>query len=255
MKVVIIGSGNVATILSIVINNAGHEIVQVISRNEDHARALAAKFKAGAASLNSEKYADADIYIMAINDTVLESVEKITALKNKFVVHTAGSVSMNVFKNITDEYGIIYPLQTLSSSISEIPEFPLLIEANSWETLDKIKAFAGSLSKLVIPVNETDRLHYHVAAVFASNFTNHLYAIAQKYCEMEKIDFKILLPLIKEVTRRIDSHSPMEIQTGPAMREDIFTLNRHLQALSAHPDLKYLYLKLSESILKLHEKH
>ena len=114
--------------------------------------------------------------------------------------------------------------------------------------------FARSLSDTVIPTNDRERLHYHVAAVFVSNFTNHFYAIAENFCEKEKINFKNLLPLINEVTTRVNLNSPHTVQTGPAIREDIATLNLHLQTLSAHPDLKYLYLKLSESILKMHEK-
>ena len=255
MKVVIVGSGNVATVLSTLIQKAGHEIVQVVSRNRDHAIILASRYNADAVSLSEPQFASADIYIIALNDAALESVEKINGLKNKFLVHTAGSISKDVFKNISSTYGVLYPFQTLSKAITQIPEIPFLVEGNNKESLHQIIEFARTLSDKVIPVNETERLHYHIAAVFAGNFTNHMYAIAEKYCEMEKIDFKNLLPLINEVTLKVNSNSPHDVQTGPAMREDIFTINRHLQTLSSHAEIKYLYLKLSESILKFHEKH
>ena len=103
-------------------------------------------------------------------------------------------------------------------------------------------------------MDSQSRLQVHLAAVFAGNFTNHLLAMAEIFCKKEKIDFKTLLPLINEVTYKANSFSPHEVQTGPAIREDIVTLNRHLQALSQHTDLKYIYLKLSESILKLYQK-
>jgi predicted short-subunit dehydrogenase-like oxidoreductase (DUF2520 family) len=255
MKIVIVGSGNVATVLSALIQKAGHEIVQVVSRNRDHAIVLASRYNADAVSLSESQFALADIYIVALHDAALESLEKISGLKNKFVVHTAGSVSKNVFKNISSAYGILYPLQTLSGAAAQIPEIPFLIEGNNKETLHQIMEFARTLSNKVIPVSETERLHYHIAAVFAGNFTNHMYAIAESFCKKEKIDFKNLLPLINEVTLKVNSNSPYDVQTGPAMREDIFTINRHLQALSPFADTKYLYLKLSESILKSHEKH
>ena len=255
MKVVIVGSGNVATVLSEAIHKAGHEIVQVISRNIDHAKALASKYNAEGVALTRPEFAVADIYVVAINDAALESLEKISGFKNKFIIHTAGSVSKDVLRNISSTYGVLYPLQTLSSHTDGIPEMPFLVEGSSKETLEKITAFATTLSSIVIPANETDRLRYHVAAVFAGNFTNHLYAVAESFCTKEGIDFKNLLPLIREVTGRVVSNnSPRDVQTGPAIREDIFTLNRHLQTLTPHPDLKYLYLKLSESILKLYEK-
>lgn len=255
MKVVIVGSGNVATVLSTIIQKAGHEIVQVVSRNRDHAISLASRYNADAVSLSEPKFADADIYIIVLNDAALESVEKLTALKDKFLVHTAGSVPKDVFKNISSTYGVLYPLQTLSRKTEQIPEIPFLVEGNNKETLHQVIGFARTLSDKVIPVTETERLHYHIAAVFAGNFTNHMYALAENFCEKEKIDFKNLLPLINEVTLKLNNNSPYEVQTGPAMREDIFTINRHLQALSSHADIKYLYLKLSESILKFHEKH
>jgi len=115
-------------------------------------------------------------------------------------------------------------------------------------------AFAKTFSNDVTVAGDQERLRYHIAAVLVSNFTNHLYAVAERFCEKEKINFKNLLPLINEVTSRINLTSPYDVQTGPAIREDISTLNLHLQVLSAHPDIKYLYLKLSESILKLHKK-
>lgn len=254
MKVVIVGSGNVASVLSTLIQKAGHEIVQVVSRNGEHARALASKYNAAALSMTEPQFAPADIYIVALTDAALDTIEKITGLKNKFVVHTAGSVSIDVFKNSSSTYGVLYPLQTLSKVTQQIPDIPFLVEGNTKETLHRIMEFARSLSNNVIPVNDSERLHYHIAAVFVGNFTNHLYAIAENFCEKEKIDFKNLLPLINEVTSGVNNNSPHDVQTGPAIREDIVTLNRHLQTLSPHPDLKYLYLKLSESILKLHGK-
>ncbi len=255
MKVVIIGSGNVANALGVLSYKAGHEIVQIVSRNVEHAKELASKFNASSATLTSPEFADADIYIISLTDAALSSVEKITALKNKFIVHTAGSVSMDLLKNCTSTYGVLYPLQTVTKLTEQVPEIPFLVEGNSKETLHRIMEFARTLSNNIILANESDRLYYHVAAVFVGNFTNHLYAITENFCEKENIDFKNLLPLINEVTSRINHYSPREVQTGPAIREDIFTINRHLQTLSPHPDLKYLYLKLSESILKLYEKH
>ncbi len=254
MKVVFVGSGNVATVLSAIVQRAGHEIVQVVSRNIDHAKNLASKYNARSGSLLDIPFEDADIYIIAVTDAALESSEKLKGLKDKFIVHTAGSVSIDALKECSSTFGVLYPLQTLSKEADYLPEVPFLVEGNTPETLEKVKEFALTLSDTVIPTNDAERLHYHVAAVFVSNFTNHLLAMAEAFCDKEKIDFKVLSPLINEVTNKANIFSPQKVQTGPAIREDIVTLNRHLQTLSPHPDLKYIYLKLSESILKLHEK-
>ncbi len=255
MKVVIVGSGNVAHVLSAIIQRAGHQIIQIVSRNIEHAKELAAKYDAQPGNLMDEKFAEADIYIIAVTDAALESSEKLKGLKNKFIVHTAGSVSINVLKNCSSTYGVLYPLQTLSKETEHIPDIPFLIEGNTKETLEKIREFATSLSDKVIESTDDERLRYHIGAVFAGNFTNHLYAMAEAFCKKEKISFKNLLPLMNEVANKVNNSSPQEVQTGPAIREDIVTLNRHLQTLAPHPDLKYIYLKISESILKLHEKN
>lgn len=254
MKIVMLGSGNTATVLCEVIAKAGHDIVQVVSRNWEHAKSLASNYLASAATLSTPSFLDADIYIVALNDAALDHIDQIPALKNKWVVHTAGAVSMDVLKSCSDTYGVLYPLQTLSKFSDHVPEIPFLVDGNNQETLHRILGFAKTLSPNVIEANDVERLNYHVAAVFVSNFTNHLYALAEIFCKKERLDFKNLLPLLNETNTRVKEISPFLTQTGPAIRDDIFTLNRHLQALATHPELKYLYLKLSESIIKLHGK-
>lgn len=249
-----LGSGNVATVLCEVIANAGHQIVQVVSRNEEHAKLLAASYSATIATLTAPQLADADIYIVALNDAALDHVESISGIRNKLVVHTAGSVSIDVLSSSTTTYGVLYPLQTLSKVSGHVPDIPFLIDGNDKETLHQILGFAKSISHTVIEANDTQRLHYHIAAVFVSNFANHMYALAELYCKKEKLDFKTLIPLIEETTQRVKEIPPFLSQTGPAVRDDVFTISKHLQALSSDPDIKYLYLKLSESIIKFHGK-
>lgn len=254
MKVALVGSGNVATVLGKVIHNAGHEIVQVLSRNENHAKSLAQLFNCPYGSFKSSSYLDADIYILTITDTALYHLDQYVQLGSKLVVHTAGSVSKDVLKNVSSNYGTIYPLQSLIKNAEETPEIPLLVDGSDEEITGFIYKFAKSLSNTVTLANDQERLKFHVAAVLVNNFTNHLFAMADEFCTKEKIDFKKLYPLMDETINRVKLHPPDVVQTGPAIREDIYTLGKHLQILSAHPDLKYLYLKLSESILKLHQK-
>lgn len=253
MKVVMVGSGNTATVLCAVIHKAGHEIVQVASRQISHAKQLADVYHADSALITQEHFAAADIYIVALNDAALESVQKLTGLKNKLIVHTAGSVSKDALKEQSATYGVLYPLQTLSKQNDHIPEIPFLVDGSNQETLHQILGFAKTLSNNVTEADDKARLNYHVAAVFVSNFTNHMYALAEKFCTQERIDFKNLMPIVNEVTDRLSHHSAFVTQTGPAMRDDVYTLNKHLQALGTYPELKYIYLKLSESIIKSHK--
>lgn len=253
MKVVIVGSGNVATVLGKALHKAGHKIIQIISKNIEHAKALAGQF--GSASENDITFADknADVYLFAITDNALHHLYHDVHLGNKLVLHTAGSVSKDVLNNISGNYGVLYPLQSLSKDFADHPHIPFLIDGNTAETLGKIKAFAETISKDISYANDDQRVKYHISAVVVSNFANHLYALAEDFCSSEHLDFTKLYPLINETTDRINKLSAKQVQTGPAVREDIYTLGKHLQLLTKQPDLKYIYLKLTESILKLHQ--
>ena len=253
MKVVLIGAGNVATVLGKIIQSAGHDIIQVLSRNEYNAKILAGIFGCGYGNYISSAYRDADIYLFAITDIALHHLDQHLHLENRLVVHTAGTVAKSVLNSVSEKHGVIYPLQSLNKASNDIPEVPLLIDGSSSETLALIQTFAKTLSSQVSIVHDEDRLKFHIAAVFVNNFTNHLYAMADDFCNQENIDFTKLLPLIEETTKRIKTHSPKEMQTGPAIRQDLYVLGKHLKMLSSDPDLKYIYLKLSESILKLHQ--
>jgi predicted short-subunit dehydrogenase-like oxidoreductase (DUF2520 family) len=253
MKIVIVGSGNAATVLGKVIKRADHDVVQVLSRDERHAKILADILGCEYGNYITTPYKNADLYLFALTDNALHHLYEHVQLEDKIVVHTCGSVSKNVLTEISEKHGVIYPLQTLNKESNELPEIPLLIDASSTELLTFLKTFAHTISDNVSVVNDEDRLKFHIAAVFVNNFTNHLYAMADDFCAQENIDFKRLMPLIAETAARIKKYPPKEVQTGPALRQDIYTLGKHLKMLSADPDLKYIYLKLSESILKLHQ--
>lgn len=254
MKIVIVGSGNTATVLGRLIKQSDHDLVQVVSRSITNAQALAMELGASFGELTAPSYEHADIYIIALQDHVLSSLEKYPGLKNRFVVHTAGSVGMRVLEKISDRYGVLYPLQTLSKFTDHLPAIPFMVDANNADTLDTIMQFAKTLSGTVSHANDKQRSSYHIAAVFAANFANHMYALAEIYCQREQIEFKNVLPLIQEISDKVSKYSPYLTQTGPAMRDDVFTMSRHLEALSPYPDLKYMYLKLTENIVKIHGK-
>ena len=253
MKVVIIGTGNVATVFANIINNSGHKIVQILSREKNNAKNLAVLFNCSYGSFALTPYDDADIYILAISDTSLWHLGQYKPLGKKLVVHTAGSVSMEVLKELSENYGVLYPLQSLSKNAEHTPQIPLLIDGSSDFVKNELELFAKTLSPDVSFANDEERLRYHIAAVLVGNFTNHIYALAEEFCDKEHIDFKSLYPLIQETCSRIQDQSPKKVQTGPALREDILTMGKHLKALTPHADLKYLYLKLSESIIKFHQ--
>ena len=250
MRVVIIGSGNVASVMGRLINKNGHQVIQVISRHIDHAKMLADELHCPYSGSNDEVDKTADVYIVAVSDGALYELNKSFHIGNKLILHTAGSVLKDVLKDISVNYGVIYPLQSLRKEMEYTGDIPLLIDGNSEETITLVEDFARTISDKVVKASDEERLKLHVAAVIVSNFTNHLYALAEEFCEKENVDFKLLAPLIKATVVRVQDHSPASVQTGPAIRNDIFTLDKHLRLLANYPRLKYVYLKLTDSIMK-----
>lgn len=248
MTVVLIGSGNVATVLGKIIQQAGHTIVQVISRNINHASQLAAQFRT-AHTDNWNEIADAELYLIAVSDTSITQVAAALRLPGKLVVHSSGSVSMNVLSTISDAYGILYPLQSLRKELTAQPVIPLLIEGNSEETLQQLEPFAYTISKVVSRTTDDQRLKLHTAAVIVSNFTNYLYTLAAEFCMKERSDFSLLYPLITEVATRIKDNNPANLQTGPAIRGDKDTIQKHLQILSEYPEIKLIYSVMTNAII------
>ena len=249
MKIVIVGSGNVATVLGKKLKKANYEIVQVLSRTIEHAKKLGDDLGCAYTSNNEEIYREADLYLLAVTDGVLYGMEKLSPIGTRLVVHTAGSVPMDVLQNVSLNYGTLYPLQTLRKEMDDVEDIPLLVNANTAENIHIVEGVARSISGKVSVANDEQRLKLHVAAVVVSNFTNHLYALAEEFCKKENVDFKMLLPLIKETTNRLDEYSPTDVQTGPAFRNDMFTLDKHIRILTGYPKLKYVYLKLTDSIM------
>jgi predicted short-subunit dehydrogenase-like oxidoreductase (DUF2520 family) len=249
MDIVILGSGNVAAVLGRKFKAAGHRILQVISRNASAASKLAYEWDTESANYPSIAKANADVYIIAVSDDAIDDVINNIKLPKKVVAHTAASVSKDVLKNVTDHYGVFYPLQSLRKEDETPPEAPIFFDGSDEFTKKKLEALANSISpQHVGQAGDDKRLKLHIAAVFVNNFTNHLYALAEDYCKKEGIDFEELLPLIEETASRIKDISPSKSQTGPAARNDQETIQRHLALLESHPQMKKVYEFLTASI-------
>ena len=249
MKISIIGSGNVATVFAKLISESDHQIIHIFSRSVENAAELANQYGAGYSDYNGSTAEETDMYIIATTDHSFEQLLPNFKVHNKFIVHTAGSISRDILHNISLNYGVLYPLQSLHKSNTSIPEIPLLIDANTEENIAILKKFALSISNNVSVVKDQERFILHAAAVIVSNFTNYLYTIAEDFCLKESADFNLLKPLIMETARRVVDHSPKDVQTGPAIRKDIQTLDKHLRLLNKYPKLRTTYMRLTDGIM------
>ena len=252
MRILILGTGNVATVFCRLLNQNEINVTHIAGRNLEDAGKLAEKIGVTFSDFQYIPKVAFDLAILALSDDfLLNDIHLIPELSCP-VVHTAGSVPMNVLKSIHPEYGVLYPLQSLRKEMETIPPIPFLIDANSESLYNIIHGLAAQLSAHVIRANDDTRKKLHLAAVWVSNFTNHMYTLAQDYCSKEQVAFELLQPLITETATRIAFKSPEKVQTGPAIRGDNRTMEKHLDMLKAYPELKSIYIKISESIINRH---
>lgn len=200
-------------------------------------------------SIQQPTAVETDLYIIALTDAALQESVMYFNFGNTPVVHTAGSVSRDVLQTVSAHYGVLYPLQTLKKELTHIPEIPFLVDANSDVLMQTLTTLTASVSSNMFKADDQGRLKLHVAAVLVNNFTNHLYTMASAFCTEEHVPFDLLKPLILETATRVLHANPADIQTGPAIRKDITTLDKHLRILNQHPKLRTMYLRMTDSIM------
>lgn len=249
LKIIMLGSGNVATQIALALKKDGYDIFQVWSRTKKHAEELAGKVFSNYITDIGYLYKEADLYIISVSDDAIEETAKQAKFTNQMVVHTAGSLDMDVLKPYTRNYGVLYPLQTLSKMRNmDLSESPLCIEANNKSNYKFLQEVAEDISKNVYKIDSKERLSLHIAAVYACNFVNHMYAMAEEIISQHQLNWELLHPLIQETAEKIKYSKPSRAQTGPAVRKDKSTLDKHLNFLTGNEKLQKLYSFVSDSI-------
>lgn len=249
-KIVFIGSGNVATNLAYAMFRKGFTIVQIISKSLKNASLLASGVNAACSDNLSEININADLYIISVNDTALPEICKTLRLSGKLVVHTSGYVSMRVLENVTERCGVFYPLQSfVKQRLIDLTDIPVCLEASNEEDIVLLKQLAEKLELSVNFIDSPKRKQLHLAAVFACNFSNFMYGIAEEILTKHKIPFELLLPLVNETAGRLAEKSPWLLQTGPARRKDLNVMKEHLSLIN-NEDYKEIYELMSRLIVK-----
>ena len=254
MKIVIIGAGNVASHFTRAFVKAGHKVT-VWNRSEASLAAIKEESSCPCTTDMGAIPKDADVYLISVTDDALESV---AAMLHTFigkckgvVAHTAGSMPVSLLQKYFRRCGVLYPMQTFTKGKSlEYNQIPFFVE----EEDDVMRKLALSVSPSVYQLNGEQRKTLHLAAVFACNFTNHCYSIAEDVLRQIDIPFAALLSLINETTQKVNAMSPVEAQTGPAVREDETVLDQQAHLLDDRPDLQDIYIRMSESIIKYKRK-
>lgn len=244
-----IGAGNVATHLARAFHSAGYKIGRIYSRTYASAFSLAEKVGGRECTNITDVFQDAQLVIVAVPDHAFAALIDFTVPDNVIIVHTCGALNLDVFFGKSAHYGVLYPLQTFSQKIVvELQHVPFCIEASDSETLEVLRRVASSVSKKVIEIDSDRRRILHLAAVFACNFPNFMFAVADDILKSADLSFRLLHPLILETARKVTLDQPWNVQTGPARRDDLATVKMHEAMLNDLASYKEIYTMLSKAI-------
>lgn len=251
-----VGAGNLATHLARALFRVGFTINQVYSRTLEAADLLARSVQAEPICSLSDLRAGASLYIVALKDSAFVQLlpEIVRGREDALWVHTAGSLPLDVWKGHgLKRYGVFYPMQTFSKQREvDFAEIPLFVEAADRADVQLLQKTARRLTPNVYEADSRQRKSLHLAAVFACNFTNHLYTLSADLLQKYHLPFDVMLPLIDETARKVHELPPHRAQTGPAVRYDENVMSAHLAMLADEPRMADLYRLLSESIHKRH---
>jgi predicted short-subunit dehydrogenase-like oxidoreductase (DUF2520 family) len=251
MDIVILGTGNIATHYAKAFQTQGHHITQVYSKTSANADALAEVVSAESVHDLSQIGDSAELYIIAVSDQAIKTViDQLPDQLKGIVVHTSGATPLTVL-NRFEKSGVIYPPQSLSKDVeTDLSVIPFAIEGNTPEAEQTLLAIAQQISYKSFLCNSQQRITLHIAAVFVNNFSNALYQVAFDLLRQQNLDVELVRPIIRETANKVQHHEPKKVQTGPAIRNDIQTINSHLKLLSQDESLTQIYQNLTDLIIK-----
>jgi predicted short-subunit dehydrogenase-like oxidoreductase (DUF2520 family) len=254
LRLIFIGSGQVATHLSIALEAAGHHVLAVYSRQLMHAASLTRQLNQAIPtdSLNLEDLPAVDLYIVSLTDAAVAAVmQEIKLPAGSCVVHTSGSLPMAVLEreDLQLKTGVMYPIQTFSRNLPvNFADTPFALEAPDPALATLLEYLIASLGSKAIFMASPERKLLHLAAVFACNFTNHLLGIGHEILTQHNLPPALLHPLINNTVQKALKNNPFAVQTGPAIRHDENILQAHIQLLAEEPAYQQIYQLLSQSI-------
>lgn len=239
-NVAIIGNGNVGNHFSKRISE--NHAVSIFSRSaqESHVKPLR--------TYNAQEF---DFTLITVPDDRISEVSELIKESNCMIVHTSGSCPLSDLSKHRKS-GVIYPLQTFSKEKEiDFDSFPIFLEESD-EAKGEISAFVKTFSSDVRVANSSQRAKIHLAAVFACNFANHMYAISDSILGQAGMSFQDLHHLAKETLDKAVSMPPSKAQTGPAIRNDMETISKHIKMIDSK-EVKKIYELISKDIRKAHQ--
>lgn len=195
-----------------------------------------------------------DVILLCVKDDAISAISESLAIGNYLLAHSSGAVNLSAISQKHNKRAVFYPLMSLKKDALINPaSIPFCLEWEHEADLMLLKILCDALKAAWFPVSSEQRQYLHLAAVFAHNFSNHMFTLSQQVLDAEALDFKILLPLIKQNIALLEQNQAKNIQTGPALRKDETTIHKHLTLLG-NTALQELYQNITKSIQTTHEQ-
>lgn len=247
---IIVGSGNVAEALARAARENNIAVEQVFARNSERGQVVARIAGAPWCGTPAD-LVRSDLYLIAVSDrAVAEVAASLPFAEGAIVAHTAGSVGKEALPARIAHRGVFYPFMTFTAGRAvDWRTVPILIEASDEATRDRLKTFASRISDRVADADAAQRARVHLAGVFANNFANAMFAAAGDVLKDAGLSADLTDAIIVETAAKaVASHDPATVQTGPAVRGDSPTQERHRRLLAGNELLETIYDKISEYI-------
>ena len=251
-NITVIGTGNVALQFS-----------KLFLKNKFKIDGIYGRSNFSDSQIDNELYTDkvsnisknSDLYLVAVSDDAYLELLKNIPLKNKFIVHTSGSLVSEMLNSFSERWGCLYPLQTIKKNqLIEWDNIPFFIEASNDNDLELLTHFCYANNLHYSVKNSAQRNKTHIAAVATNNFIYYLLSTIKEYCDKNKINFKNLKPLLDQSLNNVLNFPAHQLQTGPAIRKDLKLIEKHIESLKSEKDLKEIYQLFSEKIIKKHHE-
>jgi predicted short-subunit dehydrogenase-like oxidoreductase (DUF2520 family) len=261
-QVAIIGAGKVGSVLALALNEAGYPVVACASRSLPSAERLARRIEGCEAyATSAEAAAQADVVVLTVPDDALANVAQGIAWKPRHLaIHCSGALPAAAIAAAMDAGARVagfHPIQTFADTVSGLANLPgsaVGVEAGD-DVWPWLAGLARDLGTTALRISSEHRALYHAACVLTSNGTVGLLAVAANLWQALGVNrtdaVQALLPLLAGTVRNLETLGIPDALTGPAVRGDVGTIDRHLAALAQDPLALEIYRALGRALIEL----
>ncbi len=261
MKVGFIGAGKVGSSLGHYFFQNKIPISGFYSRTQSSGWVAAKQCNTQNISCINELIMLSDVLFLTVPDDQISAVweqMKQFPIQGKYICHCSGSLTSNILSGIkaAEAFGYsihpIFPFQSKTTAYEVLNQAIFTIEGDEMHQAPLLELLHACPNRF-IPIQAEQKVRYHAAAVFASNFVVSLFHQSFSIlmdCGFEEEEARMALrPLAFANLNHIFEVGPKKALTGPVERHDLDTVKKHLNALS--PEERKIYTVLTQDLITI----